>query len=292
MRGIARLNVKRRLTQFACALLANGYFPGFVSGAIYQGHGKYACVPFLNCHSCPGALGACPVGAFQAILAGPGHNISLYVTGLVTTAGAAVGRAICGWLCPFGFLQELLARPRAYLVRFPRALLALKYVMLVLTVTLPGVWVGAGGVGAPYFCKYVCPAGTLEAGLVLALRDPALRALMGTLFAWKVMLLLLFLVLMVVTYRPFCRTACPLGAFYGLFNGVSFWRLNLDRARCNRCGACRRVCPVHIAVDENPNHPECIRCLDCTRVCPTNALRFGTAEPEEGAVLRRPAATR
>ncbi|MGQ9497184.1 MAG: 4Fe-4S binding protein [Desulfotomaculales bacterium] len=287
MHGIARLKVKRRLTQFTCALLANGYLPGFVNGVIYHGRLKYACVPFLNCYSCPGALGACPVGAFQAILAGPGHSMSLYVTGLLTTAGAAVGRAICGWLCPFGLLQELLARPRAYRVRFPRALLALKYVVLVLTVTLPAVWVGAGGVGAPYFCKYVCPAGTLEAGLFLGLRDPALRELMGTLFAWKVLLLLLFLVLMVVTYRPFCRTACPLGAFYSVFNRVSFWRLNLDRARCNGCGACRRACPLDIAVDENPNHPECVRCLDCTRVCPTNALRFGTAlAPGEGAVLR------
>ena len=62
---------------------------------------------------------------------------------------------------------------------------------------------------------------------------------------------------------------------------------------CKACQACRRACPLDIAVDENPNHPECVRCLDCTRVCPTNALRFGTAlAPGEGAVLRWPATTR
>lgn len=278
--------VTRRASQLAAALLANGYLPGFLKGTIYQGPVKHFCVPFLNCYSCPGALAACPVGSFQAILAAPGHAVSLYVTGLLTVTGAVWGRAVCGWLCPFGLVQELLARRRAAGARFPRALLSLKYGVLVLTVTLPAIWLGAGGVGAPYFCKYLCPAGTLEAGLLLGLRDPALRPLLGTLFAWKVALLAAFLVLMTVIFRPFCRTLCPLGAFYGLFNGLSLWRLHLDARRCNRCGACRRICPLQIRVDEEPNHRECTRCLECTRVCPTGALRFGLTGGREAGGAR------
>ncbi|MFZ5873861.1 MAG: 4Fe-4S binding protein [Bacillota bacterium] len=262
------------MVQLASALAANGHLSGFAEGRIYQGPLKQVCVPFLNCYSCPGALGACPVGSYQVLLAMPGQTVSLYVVGIVTAAGALAGRLVCGWLCPFGLLQEVLARPGARKVRIPSILLAAKYLMLAAVLFLPALLVSTAGLGAPYFCTYVCPAGTLEAGLLVGLRDPALRALMGPLFFWKVGVLAAFLVAMVFVYRPFCRTACPLGAFYGLMNPVSVWRLDYRADRCRQCHSCRGACPLQIAVDRAPNHPECIRCLECTRVCPTGALTF------------------
>jgi polyferredoxin len=273
------LNPKRRLVQLAAALTANAHLPGFATGQIYQGPVKQVCVPFLNCYSCPGALGACPVGSYQVMLAMPGQAVSLYVTGVVTTAGALGGRLVCGWLCPFGLLQEALARPSARRVSLPRALLWIKYLMLAAVLILPALLVSsATGLGAPYYCTYVCPAGTLEAGLLVGLRDAALRPLLGPLFLWKVLVLAVFLVAMRYTYRPFCRTACPLGAFYSLFNPVSLWRIRHDAGRCQRCHSCRDACPLQLAVERSPNHPECVRCLECIRACPAGALTF-TARP-------------
>ena len=59
----------RRLVQLYAALLHNAYLRGFIEGKIYEGKAKYLCVPGLNCHSCPGAAGACPLGALQNALA-------------------------------------------------------------------------------------------------------------------------------------------------------------------------------------------------------------------------------
>lgn len=271
----ARLaGLPRRFWQFAATAAANGYWPGFFQGTIYQGPAKKLCLPFLNCYSCPGALGACPVGSAQAILAGPVQTVPLYVIGILTAVGAAVGRAVCGWLCPFGLLQEVLARPRARYRRLPGWLPGCKYIILALTVTLPVVWLGAGGIGAPYFCKYLCPAGTLEAAVPLLAADASLRSLAGALLAWKFAVLAVFLIATVFVYRPFCRVACPLGAFYSLLNPVSVWRLERDPARCTGCGTCRTACPLGLPVDMRPNGRECIRCLECTRACPHGALSF------------------
>jgi polyferredoxin len=260
--------------QFFTALVTNGYWQGFARLDIYQGLGKQVCVPFLNCYSCPGALAACPLGTLQFFLASFGHAPSLYVVGLLVATGAGVGRLVCGWLCPFGLLQELGARLLPIKFPVPKALTRVKYILLLLTLAFPVVWVDPYGLGAPYFCQLVCPAGTLEAGLPLGLGRPELRAMLGWLFAWKVFLLAGFLVATVFTYRPFCRTACPLGALYGLFNPVSLGRLEVDTTRCHHCGACRAYCPLDLDVRRHPNHPECIRCLICLKGCLSGALVY------------------
>ena len=98
----------RLMVQIAAAAVSNGYISGFLNGTIYQGSLKQFCVPGLNCYSCPGALGSCPIGALQAVLGSPGKHFSFYVIGFLMMVGALAGRFACGWLCPFGLLQELI----------------------------------------------------------------------------------------------------------------------------------------------------------------------------------------
>ena len=276
---------KRRLVQLFSALLTNSYWPGFFEREIYQGQFRQFCVPFLNCYSCPGAIAACPVGSLQSLLVSAGGRLSLYVLGLLTLAGAAAGRFLCGWLCPFGLLQEALARLKLKKCRIPGPLTWTKYLILAMTLLLPVVWLDENGLGSSYFCQYLCPAGTLEAGLLLGLGRPELRALLGALFTWKMAVLGVFLAAMVFTYRPFCRIACPLGAFYGLFNPVSRWRVEVAAGRCNNCRACEKSCPLEIPVNRRPNSPECIRCLACLPACPRGALTF-SANGRAGALPR------
>jgi polyferredoxin len=268
--------MRRRVVQAASSLLANANLPGFIEGRLYQGRLKSVCVPVLNCYSCPGALGACPVGSFQSLAAGFSRTASLYVVGFLTAVGAVGGRFTCGWFCPFGFLQELLHRLSPRRLALPRFMELLKYPVLALTVLLPFFWRDAVGLAEPYYCKYICPAGTLEAGLPLVGRRPELAALIGPLFWLKVCILAALTISALFVWRPFCRTLCPLGAFFGFFNRLSLWQLRVDRARCTSCGTCARRCPAGLHPYRDPNPAECVRCLECTRVCPAHALTFAS----------------
>ena len=128
------------------------------------------------------------------------------------------------------------------------------------------------GMGDPFFCKYICPAGILEGGIPLALADAGIRAGLGGLFTWKSCILLGTALLAVFFYRPFCKWLCPLGAFYGLCNRISICRLQVDSGRCTACGACSRACRMDVDVFRTPNHAECIRCGDCAAACPHGAI--------------------
>ncbi len=274
-------NRRRFSIQAAAALLQNAHLKGFFTGRIWQGASKGVCVPGLNCYSCPGAVGACPIGSLQSFLAARPIKLPYYVVGLLIFFGALLGRAVCGFLCPFGFLQELLHK-----IPFPkklrgfrgeRALRRLKYLILVLLVVLPLFFALT-----PFFCKYLCPAGTL-AGVLLALADAAVRPLLGGLFAWKAAVLLALVVLSLMIWRPFCKYLCPLGAFYGVFNRFALWRGRVDADKCVRCGACAAACRMGVEPTENVNSAECIRCGDCVRACPEKALHIGVRDQRANA---------
>lgn len=273
---------KRRIIQLAWAALSNSFITGFAAGKIYKGDLKNVCVPGLNCSSCPGALGACPLGALQSVVGGRRYQASVYVAGLLLLFGAALGRFVCGFLCPFGLIQELLHKlpfPKKIRVfRGDKPLRRVKYLVLALLIVLPMFLTDVTGNAPPFFCKYVCPAGTLEAGVPLLLSDGALRAQAGWITAWKFALLAAVILLSVMIYRPFCRYLCPLGAVYALLNPVSLYRLRLDDGVCTHCGACARACPMAVPLPEKCNHPECVRCGKCVKACPQNALRMGFTE--------------
>lgn len=149
----------------------------------------------------------------------------------------------------------------------------LKYgILLLFVIILPMTVVNEVGMGDPFFYKYLCPAGILEGGIPLSLADSSIRASLGWLFTWKSCILLGIAVLSVFFYRPFCKWLCPLGAFYGLYNKVSVYRLEVNESKCTSCGACSRVCKMDVEVFHIPNHAECIRCGDCVATCPQQAI--------------------
>ena len=268
----------RTAVQAAAAVFFNGYAAGFFKTKIFTGNTKGLCVPVLNCYSCPGALGACPIGSLQAILAGKDRRLPFYVLGTLMLFGVLLGRLACGFLCPFGFLQDLLAKLPVKKIKLPkkidRVLRLLKYaVLLVFVLLLPVFLVDKYGAGAPWFCKLICPAGTLEGGVPLLLGDERLRALAGWLFSWKALVLLAVLLGAVWIPRFFCRYLCPLGAIYGLFNRFSLSRMALDKEKCVGCKACEKTCPMAVDVTKDINTAECIRCGKCKAVCPTGAIR-------------------
>jgi ferredoxin-type protein NapH len=253
---------RRWIFQGLGALLPNSYIQGFLSGSLYQGPLKSVCTPVLNCYACPSALFSCPIGTMQHFAAT--GSVPFYAVGTVAVIGASVGRMTCGTLCPFGFLQDLLYRVRSRKMALPLAsvLRYMRYAALALLVFL-----------VPYLTREswfskLCPAGTLMGGLPWAVLAPDVRAMIGTLFWVKLVILLAFVAASVPVKRPFCRTACPLGAILSLFNRVSFVQLAWNSDTCIDCGKCREVCPVDIRPDRDTASPECIRCLDCLQ-CPS-----------------------
>ena len=267
----------RGWVQAGAALLTNLHLPNFFRGRLYQGAGKAVCVPGLNCYSCPAASGACPIGAFQAVVGSSKFRFSYYITGTLILLGVLLGRFICGFLCPFGWFQELLHKlpTKKLSTRRLRPLAYLKYaVLLVMVVLLPALAVNEVGMGDPFFCKYLCPQGVLEGAIPLSLTNAAIRAALGTLFTRKLSILLAVAVLSVVFYRPFCKWLCPLGAFYALLNKVSLFQMQVDPNKCISCGKCAKACQMDVDITKTPNHTECIRCGMCVRACPTHAVAF------------------
>ncbi len=273
-----KIKKKSRLAvQLCVTALSNGYIKGFAEGKIFTGPTKAVCVPGLNCYSCPGALGACPIGSLQATLGSRNYKFAFYVLGFLMIVGALLGRFVCGWLCPFGLIQDLLYKI-PFLRKFKtlpgdRILKWLKYgILAFFVILLPLFAVDLIGQGKPWFCAYICPAGTAEAGIPLVLLNEGLRAVLGWLYAWKLAILIVIVLLSILVYRPFCRYLCPLGAIYGLFNPVALYRYKIDAEKCTKCGSCQRACKIDIKTYEKPNSMDCIRCGACKSACPHGAI--------------------
>ncbi len=266
---------KRRIIQLYCALLYNAQLKGFVTGQIYEGKTKAVCVPGFNCYSCPGAVGACPLGSIQNALAQSHNRIGFYVIGIILLYGMLLGRTICGWLCPLGMIQELLHKiptPKIPKSRITRALTYLKYVILAVFCAAVPMWYGfTHGMAVPGFCKYICPAGTFEGamGLLSSPNNRGFFSMLGILFTRKFIIMLFIGLLCVFCYRAFCRFICPLGAIYGMFSRLAVIGVKVDLNRCNSCGSCVRACKMDV---RKVGDHECIHCAQCIAVCPQKAL--------------------
>lgn len=266
---------KRHLIQLLAALLYNLNFEGFATGTLYTGPLKGMCVPGLNCYSCPGAIGACPVGTLQAALVGTDQKLPFYIVGTILAFGALFGRTICGWLCPFGLIQDLIDKiplPKLHKGTWSRILSWGKYLVLGgLVVAAPLMLLATTGIGTPAFCAYLCPAGTLTAGIPLVAVDESLQMLVGALFYRKIALLVIILASCLFIYRPFCRFLCPLGALYSFFNRFALLRYKVDEKKCTQCGTCAEVCKVDI---RTVSDKECIHCGRCVDTCEEQAIAF------------------
>ena len=259
--------------QLYFGLLLNANLKGFVSGSIYKGSSKLLCTPGLNCYSCPGAISACPLGSLQGAFSA-GHSTVYYVGGILLLYGILFGRLICGWLCPFGLIQEALYKIKTPKLRknpITRVLSYGKYVLLFIFVVLIPIAYAFRDVPLPAFCKYICPAGTLEGGLILLSNaaNASYLSMLGPLFTWKSLLTICILLGCLFIFRMFCRFICPLGAFYGLFNKLSFFGIEVKKDKCIDCGLCEAKCLMDV---RRPGDTECISCGNCVDACPTKAI--------------------
>ncbi|MBQ7359311.1 MAG: 4Fe-4S binding protein [Lachnospiraceae bacterium] len=296
-----RLPNLRLWVQIIYTIVTNGYAYGFLNGKIYKGALKYACVPGLNCYSCPGALGSCPLGALQAALNERNMQVPWAVLGFLFIFGSLFGRFVCGWLCPFGLVQDLLykiptfgkshsegedgktskiSRWKQFLRKRKQlpghAVLKYgKYLVLVGLVVIGSSFLFTGFVKVPAFCKFLCPSGTLMGAVPLLGANVELRNQAGGLFWWKMGVLIVLLLLSIFVYRPFCQYLCPLGAIYGWFNRFSLVQIRWEKDACTDCGACQKACPVNLKPEQISVSTECIKCGKCVSACANGCLKWG-----------------
>ncbi|MBQ7948196.1 MAG: 4Fe-4S binding protein [Clostridia bacterium] len=262
---------KRKIIQVYAALLFNANIKGFFNGQIYMGATKNVCVPGLNCYSCPGAVGSCPLGSLQNALAASKTRTPAYIFGTLILFGLLLGRTICGWLCPIGLGQELLYKiktPKVKKNKVTHVFSYLKYVLLVVLVVIIPLMLTIPG-----FCEYICPAGTFQGGLGLLLNSENWDKLgdLGPLFTWKFTLMVLIIVGSIFFFRFFCRFLCPLGALYGFFCRIAMLGVKLDKNKCTDCGLCVSACKMDI---KKVGDHECIHCGACISVCPAKAISW------------------
>jgi len=256
------LRIRLRV-QFAAAFLVNALF-------LYDLRG--ICVPVLNCWACPVASFACPMGAFQHGVAAMRGALLLpfYVLGSILAVSALFGRSMCGFLCPFGLLQDLLGRIRRRRARMPRVMGYLKYVILiVLGIILPYLTF------EPWFCKF-CPQGALQGGIFQPIVDPILRQWIGGWWFLKIGILAAFIVGSIFIRRPFCHSFCALGALFSLCNRVSLIRMHYIREKCTDCMWCVKACPAGIDPRTDLEGMSCVKCMECAK-CPFDAIHVTTA---------------
>ena len=275
---------KRKIMQLYFAVLFNANLKGFSTGNIYQGQTKQFCAPGINCYSCPGAIAACPLGSLQGAFSADRSTL-YYVGGILLLYSLMFGRMICGWLCPFGLVQELvykLKTPKVKKGPFTRVFSYVKYAILIFFVGIVPIMYALRDIPLPAFCKYICPAGTLEGGIGLLSNavNESYFAMLGPLFTWKFLLLVSILTASVFIFRLFCRFLCPLGALYGLFNKLSLFGIKVEDSKCIQCGKCVSHCKMDI---RHVGDQECISCGECIDVCPTQAIRF-----KGGKILLKP----
>ena len=265
---------KRKLMQLYFALLLNANVQNFATGSINQDGTKIMCAPGINCYSCPGAIGACPVGSLQASFSSTNHSSIYYVGGILLLYCVLFARMICGWACPFGLIGELLYKiksPKLKKSPVTRILSFFKYVVLVFFVLIVPILYGIRKVPLPAFCKYICPVGTIEGGLGLLSNQANtwMFGLLGPLFTWKFLLMISIVVGSIFIFRLFCRFICPLGALYGLFNKISVFGVKVNEDKCTHCNLCVATCKCDI---HHVGDQECISCGECIQVCPTQAI--------------------
>ncbi|KPK87518.1 hypothetical protein AMJ80_11930, partial [bacterium SM23_31] len=264
----------RRLIQVGFGLVfINSYIAVLWTKMLYNGPLRSVCVPVLNCHSCPTALFACPIGMMQYYASL--HQFPFFVLGFIAFIGLVFGRAACGWLCPFGLVQDLMFKIKSVKYRIPRFFSYFKYAFLAgLVLLLPFL------TGTHWFSR-LCPWGGITAAIPWVAWNPehpltelpiVPEGSVGEWFWIKMGIVAVFLLLFVLTKRPFCYTTCPLGAIFSFFNKYSLFKIEVDE-ECTQCGLCRKKCAVNMLAYENANNPNCVECLECL-ACDNVKLRF------------------
>jgi polyferredoxin len=212
-----------------------------------------------------------------------------------------IGRALCGWACPIGLIQDLFTKVRRFFkfnskefsLKWHNRLVGVKYAVLFLVI-ISAVSIGISTmsddmVGSLYISNF--PEGTTQtAPYCQYCPTPVIYYISNSLFMGEdpgfanpvnIAMLLIFVgfaIGAIIIPRFWCRYLCPLGAFASFFNKVSIFSIQKDQAKCTKCNYCVNSCPTRVQKmrdedkDNNVTDMNCDFCLECIEACPDKAL--------------------
>lgn len=223
--------------------------------------------------------------------------------------GVLLGKSLCGWICPFGFIQDLIdlikVKKMEVASKTHEDMTLIKYLVLGIALFITGTFSVAKLLGAhrsyenamgifayaPFTA--VSPSETLFATLPKMVQGfsnsivekPVWEALaevlnLTPLFWVQFFILLGVLVFAAYVPRGWCKYFCPHGAIMAVLNRFSFMGLRRDPVKCvkGECRECVKACPMKVRILELPwekfSDPECIYCLKCIDACPNKAIRL------------------
>jgi len=222
--------------------------------------------------------------------------------------GILIGKSLCGWICPFGFIQDLVGfikrKQTEFSPRTHESMIYIKYAIVVIILFISATFSAAEISGASSSYKNalgifarapftaLSPAETLFATLPKMILDlsNALSANQVDVLAgisslpalFWVQLAIMICVLVFAAYVPrsWCKYFCPHGAIMAFLNRFSFLGLRRDLVKCAKgeCRLCVEVCPMRVRILDLPwekfSDPECIYCLKCADACPNKAIKL------------------
>jgi len=258
------LGARRRIVQAVSAIALNSNFGRFATEGF--------CIPVMNCEACAAAWLGCPIGLMGGRIGF--RAFPLMVVASVVVSGLLFGRFLCGWVCPMGFLQDLLHRIPGPKIRLPRFLTFGKYAFLAISVVAVAWFLGKES--GLFYCK-ICPTASLQVVIPTMIADGDWQVAGAR--ALRLGILAVVLVLAVLNHRAFCKVMCPVGAMTALAGRRSLLAVRMNADKCLRCKACDRACPMDVKVEACKDtgrringDPECVECLTCESVCTKQAI--------------------
>ncbi|HEY4675036.1 MAG TPA: 4Fe-4S binding protein [Candidatus Bathyarchaeia archaeon] len=300
---LLKFNTPRRIVQFLSFI--------FFSAIIFNLGVLPLMVPVLWTWGLPQNTVGDSFTAIQLMLGGGNTNVVFPWLAVASflIVGIFIGKSLCGWVCPFGFVQDLIGYVRRKQTdlspRTHETMLYVKYAILALVLLISvtfaaskllgvsGTYEGALGIFAYAPFTAISPSETLFATLprmVLNFRNAlvqnqAVDILSGIgslppLFWAQIVIMGAVLVFAAYVPRSWCRYLCPHGAIMGVMNRFSFIGLKREPFKCTRgeCRVCVEVCPTRVKILDLPwekfSDPDCIYCLKCVDACENKAIKL------------------
>jgi len=203
------------------------------------------------------------------------HPAGLFILIAILAISIVFGKTFCSWLCPVGFISEMLGdfaeKVTGKRLKLPAwldyPLRSLKYLLLAFFV---------------YSIFFLMTAASLKAFLdspYNLIADVKMYYFFADITRVSLMVIASLFVLSLLIRNFWCRFLCPYGALLGLLNFISPNRIKRNEQSCIDCGKCAKVCPSFIKVDQVKAvwSDECTTCVKCVDVCPVaDTLEFRT----------------